>query len=483
MNRRTKRVFASLLAFTLVVSPQTGRASAMDYPEDQNDDLYIMVDDEANAASKAGDIQLHIPDSVDSVEADKAAAEIKIDAEHVSETGECIGADLYTMAAAEGEDASSTIYYGTMSGNLSAKDDYVLYPATLAPGDYLQARLAQPDDSQIDYDLLLFDSSLSLIKSSDYVTYMNDAGTLEESIGYIAAADERVYVCVYSVAGGSTTDPYTVDYSITTNFTGANEPDENAKEATALTLAATGAKTTGMLNSPIDNDWYSFTVIDSPTYHRMRFQVSSSSKVNGCKFELYRNLVTSDYYGMQYLGSGTGGEVRLPVGTYYLRIVSTNTFDNFNGADIPAYDLSVVPVARVDMIKITDVRARGAVDVPYGNGTILRVEEAITQVVLVKGTAYYLDGPNLRKESVNAQINGKITDPAWEGMSRPDMAYVYSSGYVDEFGSYSLWFQLNSCLGVLNGADRYDIMTIEVRPSANESIFDNENFMYLKTGS
>ena len=82
------------------------------------------------------------------------------------------------------EDSTSKIYYGTMTGKLSKTNDYLMYPAKLSAGEYLQAKLTLPTDPQIDYDLLLFDSSLSLIKSSDYVTCTtSEMATLDESIG------------------------------------------------------------------------------------------------------------------------------------------------------------------------------------------------------------------------------------------------------------------------------------------------------------
>jgi len=290
---------------------------------------------------------------------------------------------------------------------------------------------------------------------------------------------------IFSVAGGSETDAYTLDYSITTNFSGSNEPDENAKEATALTLEADGANVTGILNSPIDNDWYSFTVVDSPAYDKMRFNVSSSSTTNGCKFELYRNVVTSDYYGMQFLGYGTGGEVEMPAGTYYLRIVSTNTFSDFNASDIPTYNLSVVPVSRVDTIRITEIKASGGNTVTYPEGTLYRVDQSITQFVSVKGIAYYYDEYGVLQPAANACISGKIKDEQWEAINRPDMATVYSSAITNSNGGYSMYFNLNTALGGLSdyvtvSTHHYDLMEAKVYPADNENITATRKFFYLK---
>lgn len=131
------------------------------------------------------------------------------------------------------------------------------------------------------------------------------------------------------------------------------EPNENVQEAAALTLGNSGASVSGMLNTAIDNDWYSFTVIDSPKYDKIRLGITSTSASNDCRIEIYKNL-TDDYFTMGLCGSGAGeGELDLPAGTYYVRVMSTSTFSDFNPADLPVYNLSVVPVSRVDEIEIT----------------------------------------------------------------------------------------------------------------------------------
>lgn len=101
-------------------------------------------------------------------------------------------------------------------------------------------------------------------------------------------------------------------YTITTNHSDDTEPNENAKEADVLDLGSVGATVTQRLNSPIDNDWYKFTVEGGPAQEKIWFTVSSIAGTNGYKFELYRNLVAQNYYGMQFLGYGTNGQVELP---------------------------------------------------------------------------------------------------------------------------------------------------------------------------
>ena len=56
------------------------------------------------------------------------------------------------------------------------------------------------------------------IKMSHYIPYLNGGETLEESIGYLPTSDELVYMGIFSLVGGSTTEAYTLDFSILTNY-------------------------------------------------------------------------------------------------------------------------------------------------------------------------------------------------------------------------------------------------------------------------
>ncbi len=125
----------------------------------------------------------------------------------------------------EEETPTPNLYYGTVTGNLTGSNDYDLYTVPLTQGQYLQLRLTVPISS-VDYDLLLLDSSLNTIKTSDYYAYNNgSAGVLAEDVGYIAPSNQTVYACVYSVNGGSTTDAYTLDFTIGENTYDLHEPN------------------------------------------------------------------------------------------------------------------------------------------------------------------------------------------------------------------------------------------------------------------
>jgi hypothetical protein len=473
--KRIIKYFAILTLISLMVLVHTNIV----YAENSNaEDDFILYDSEITQENVMDDNSMTQFIDIESVIRDKA-----YDIDNIAKEKlhfQIDGDDRQT------DDTSVTIYYGTMTGYLSQANDYVLYPANLTVGQYLQVRLALPNNSQIDYDLLLFDSSISLIKSSDYVTCSVGNGTLDESIGYIADNDETVYVCVYSVAGGSTTEAYTLDYSISSNIDEISEPDENAKEATALTLETIGAKVPGKINSPLDNDWYSFVVIDSPTYDKVRLNITSSSNTTGCKIEIYKNLL-SNYYGMLLLGSGTGGEIELDAGTYYIRIVSTNSFSDFNVDDMPIYELSVVPVSRVDEVTITKFEAPGGVDnIDYPEGKLFRIEanQNPNGLFVVYGRVYYVDENGIKHPAANVSLNGEVLDKQWEALNRPDLSSVYSNAVTDANGYYSMRFYLNPPVGGLSysvsiSTHHYDLMNVRIKADDNSSA-SIKYFYYLK---
>lgn len=387
------------------------------------------------------------------------------------------------------DEESSDIYYGTVTGKLSQKDDYALYPVDLSQNEYLQAKLSLPIDDQIDYDLLLFDDQLSLIKSSDYLTCTSGSGTLAESIGYIAKQDEKIYVCVYSVLGGNDTQEYTLDYTVTTNFFDSTEPDENAKDAETLTMTKSGINMYRKLNSPLDNDWYSFTVFDGPEYERMRLCITSSPNKNGYNLELYKNIETNGHYAMVLVGSGNAGEVDLESGIYYLRVVSTNSFEDFNAGDISGYHLTIAPVSKVDSIQIYAFDGPNAIKLvnSYPDGDYYRIDEAIPRptIVTVIGQAWYKDKENKLQVAANAKVNGTIVDMQWEELSRPDLSTVYGSAITDEDGYFRMQVKLNSAVGskhyqALISTHYYDLLSTTVSSDLDKNISDTDYFYLLK---
>ncbi len=386
---------------------------------------------------------------------------------------------IRTIDAEDKAGRESIQHYGTVSGYLSETGDYELYSLNLPAGDYLQARLTVPNNTSINYALVLYDSELNVIKMSHYIPYLNEGTTLEESIGYLPTSNELIYIGIFSLVGGSATEAYTLDFSITTNYSELSdpgEPDENVQEATTLNLGRTGASVSGILNSAIDNDWYSFTVIDSPDYHKMRLNLASNSSVNGCKLEIYRNL-TEDYFTMQLGGSGKGeGEVGLSAGTYYIRVVSTNTFNDFKVGEMPVYNLSVTPVARVDGIKITKYQGSGG-----GDGKAFDMNGAEPNWINIVGMAYYKNGSENMTGAANVKLNITVVNTSWEEYGRPDLATTYKIAPTQENGFFYRTIYLNGGVGLhSSGGDWYDIMRVEIYPIYNPEKKITDSFHLVK---
>lgn len=167
------------------------------------------------------------------------------------------------MQAVNAEDETeqtSITRYASVSGYLLESGDFELYSLNLSAGEYLQARLTVPNNSSINYALAIYDSELNVMKASHYIPYLNGGKALEESVGYLSASDELIYIGVLSFVGGSETEAYTLDFSLTSNYSilgDTGEPNENVQEAAVLTLGNSGANVSGILNTAIDNDWYS----------------------------------------------------------------------------------------------------------------------------------------------------------------------------------------------------------------------------------
>lgn len=472
MKRKVSKILSLLLALTLMCSFNSNVVFAEEYNVTENPAI--------------SDIKIHLPDNVDMTIDNSSIDKESVVKANSDVIASYIADELQIATFQNDTDQNSVIYYGSDTGYLAQTNDYLLYSINLTHGDYLQARLKLPNNAQIDYDLLLFDSALSLIKSSDYITCTDGSGTLDESIGYLAAGDELVYICVYSVGGGGETEAYTLDYSITTNFSDSSEPDENVKEATTLNLGVSGANITGKLNSPIDNDWYSFTVLDSPQYDKIRLSINSSSDTNGCEIEIYQNLL-SDYYGMYYMGSGNGGEVELPAGIYYLRIVSTNTFNNFDAGDIPVYNLSVVPVSKADTVSIVyyDLPLN---KISYNEGFYYRLEEdrTLPNILIVHGRATYTASDLTKRAAANVKITGEVYDKEWAAIGQPELARVYGSAITDSNGNFTMRIHLYPACGGLsyrvdgNYTHHYDFMRVTISLTNNKDIIARDYFYYYK---
>lgn len=466
MRRKKKRLkmYAMFMALIIMISSEAPYVFAA-----ENE----VIGDTVPEDYTIGDMEVAVPNE----ETTTLEKELTVEELAVTITGEepviYDGAEAQ-LAAMSDDETGSSLYNWTVSGYLSKSGDYALYTAELPAGSYLQARLSVPNNNTIDYDLVLYDSALSVIKASDYITYLNTAGAIAESIGYKASNTETIYIGVFSSLGGSDTEAYTLEFSIATNYSEANEPNENAKEAVALALGKEGTKASisGALNSAIDNDWYSFTVLDNLYYNKIRLDMDFVSKTNDYNIEIYKNLST-DYYAMQLVAYGKGGEINLPVGSYFLRVVCTNTINNFNVGDFPTYKLTVSPVSKVSGIGITEYAGGYQwAKCEYAEGIHYRTYEVLNEptMIIIRGWAYYMEGPNTYV-SKNIKIDATILDPQWKDI-KPEWYKVECSAVTGDNGHFEMKVYLNPPRGGLQYMGSrylhlYDLMEVMIKTPDN----------------
>lgn len=401
-------------------------------------------------------------------------------------TGDETVLDVGSGARAVSLESDSVVRYGRVSDYLEQMGEYTLYSLGLSAGDYLQARLTQPNDVAIDYDLVLYDSELSILKVSDYVTCLNGAVALEESIGYLATMDEQLYIGIFSALGGSTTESYTLDFSVMTNFSDDREPNENAREAESLNLENSVVSVSRRLNTAIDNDWYSFTVKDGTAYDKIRFEVTSDSTVNSAKFEVYQNILTNNY-AMQRVCYGTGGEIKLSPGTYFLRVLSTHTSGNFNEDDTFGYTLSVAQVSKVTGLEITHYDGyHGADNVDYPEGKFYRIDDHNPNIIRITGIAYNTDSVGNKIAAANVAVTASVKNEQLEDIGRKDLATTYGSAVSrSDGGFFTITVYMNPAIGGLQCATLmsthyYDLMEVKVSVKYDDSISTEGNFYLLK---
>ncbi len=173
---------------------------------------------------------------------------------------------------------------------------------------------------------------------------------------------------------------------------------------------------------------------------------------------------------MEFGGGGKGeGEVDLPAGTYYIRVVSTNTFNDFNIGEMPVYNLSVVPVSRVDGIDITQYQGSGGV---YGMAYDMNGTEP--NWINIVGLAYYTDSMGNKTGAANVKIKITVVNESWEKYDRPDLATTYEIATTREDGFFHRTIYLNGGLGLYgSGGDKYDTMRVEICP-----LYDSNRIFY-----
>lgn len=373
--------------------------------------------------------------------------------------------------------ADTTVVAGTVSDYLTETEDALIYNISLPAGVYLQAQLTIPANASLDYDLYLLDAEGNILTGSDYYTYINGtSGTLPEAFGYITSGDTATYyLYVLSSAGGSVTEAFTLDYSISTACDNL-EIDENVREALAFTFGTDGAYLNSRnLSSPIDNDWYVVTIPESRIYNKLSITATTQS-VNSCSVEVYQN-VSSSGYQMKKVGSGSN--VSVSTGTYYVRVSNAKSMEDFDDLDIQAYTLTITPILTANSITITSMSGtEGSKYVTYsGYGKYFRTSKG---TVTVTGYATVKDTTtNVTYYVTNTPVTIMYYNPGWEDNNTPSNAYVYGYGNTDSTGKYTATVSLPNAIGSLmadSGVSYhyFDLCAIYAYLSDNTSVITYE---------
>lgn len=419
---------------------------------------------------------INVEDSKDEVE---EIVEDTSEAEEIIETEEELE---------EAEINQSNYLYTTVSGTLGKPGDYSLIPLDLSAGDYLQAKMVPPNEASVDYDLRLYDENFNLLAVSDYATAMLSGDTtIDESIGYILQADMQVYLCAISTGSGSTSAPFSLDIVVTRNSKDEYEVDETALKAAEIKFVNySGGSITRNINSPIDSDWYVFNVEDSPAYNKMRIGLTNNSP-NGCKLEIYQNVLgNSSYYGMIKIGEGSGGELELPAGQYYVRIVGNSSLSGFDASNIGTYTFSIEPVGRVDGISISYIDGSGLEFMRdyFPEGNYFKIAYYDSTYMSVIGQAYYIDENGEKHPSPNALLHGLTINQSHLELGNNGKAYANGTGLTDNKGNYKIYIPVIKGVGLRNYTSSrlyyfYDFMDIKVSSCDNLDIYTTDHFYLL----
>lgn len=253
-----------------------------------------------------------------------------------------------------GERMAVSEVHDSVEGYLAAAEDSHVYGLQIQPGVLLQAQLEQPDVSALDYDLYIFDSTgVNILDGSENYTYINSNGkTCPEGAGIINTSNayQTYYIMVRSSAGGSSTSPYTLRYSVSYPFD-SNEADENVMSAKTFTVNSGGfLLNTRNISSPVDADWYKVTIPSSKAYDEVTVAISGAPN----KLELYKDA--TGYNKMLLLDSAESGKnfTRvLPAGEYYIRVSYNGPDDSFDSDNVNNYRMMLKPLLKATDIIIT----------------------------------------------------------------------------------------------------------------------------------
>lgn len=363
---------------------------------------------------------------------------------------------------------SGNVSAGYVTGYLSETSDGALYTITVPNGYMMQAQLEQPGNADIDYDLYIFDDNDNMEDASENVTYVVNGKTLVEDVAVIneTGTDLEYKILVNSFIGGSETEAYTLTYALTDVYD-EYETDEQPQRAGEFVFSGSADSISGRnISSPIDSDWYMFTVPSG--YDEMQLNISSSS-TNVQNVLAYRNIATDGTYQMAPVSLSNGKNAVSAGDVYYLKVCYVGSLNGFDQNSIESYTLSVsFSVKSLEPGSISITGFEGGTYVTYGYGKLYRVTG---NTLTIKGVVKDTEG----KALANAPVLVAFANPAWDGDSRYGL--VTQEGITDASGRFTLTITLPpkaglECYYVNPSTHYYDTCTVIATPG--NDVFDTD---------
>lgn len=339
---------------------------------------------------------------------------------------------------------------GEASDYLLQAGDVKSLSLSLNPGVYLQVRLTQPNNSEIDYDLYVLDNEGNILCGSDMYTYVNGAdGTLQESVGYITTgtAAATYHLAVMSMAGGSADEMFKLEFTVSDIYD-QFEIDENPMQAWPLTIGSDGViLNVRSISSPLDNDWYIIDIPENRIYDRLSIGISSESS-NTCRVEVYRNIIANGYKMERILASDRSMSLPVGTGTYYIRVCSNKPMANYNDQDVQNYTLSMIPKLKPEQILLLEYDGNEGVNhyVKYPGFTrgYFRTKSWIS----VKGAVVAIDKDTGVKYGISGySVTSMYFNPYWDANHTPHKAVVTGTTVTDSVGDFYIQMQLPDAMG------------------------------------
>lgn len=303
----------------------------------------------------------------------------------------------------------------SLSSVMAEGETEQIYVINVGAGDMVQAELQIPRNLSLDYSFYLctLDEANANYKVEDFSAYATNSNYLAENVCTInnSGAAMTYYVIIDSHGNpGTGSGDY---FTLTASWGGSSddfEPNDNAFNAFQLPemTSSTYFTITGILNTPIDNDWFELYIADTSAFSG----VTASDFPSNVVVEAY----TFNSNAEPVLKGSTANADSLPIkaGYNYFRVIS----DQSGSFSETKYTLKLVPALKPQKL-VTLIAVNGYCQRKSNlfNDWVTRylfIRSANVQVKVLYSTSNNIMVP------VNDTIDVEIDNPMWDN---PSMRY------------------------------------------------------------